>query len=93
MSCQRVIEGIQLMTVYKPIGKLAPRAARLAVAMVENQTFPCDIFFDNQSGVMIPSYIEAPIAVYKHNMDVVIRDGFHSYEDIYRNVMSGVLTN
>jgi D-xylose transport system substrate-binding protein len=93
MSCQRVIEGIQLMTVYKPIGKLAPRAARLAMALAENKPFPQDISFDNQSGVMIPSYIEEPIAVYKHNMDVVIRDGFHSYEDVYRNVMSGVINN
>jgi hypothetical protein len=24
---------------------------------------------------------------------VVIRDGFHSYEDVYRNVMSGVINN
>ncbi|MDR0718357.1 MAG: substrate-binding domain-containing protein [Treponema sp.] len=93
MSCQRVIEGSQFMTVYKPIGKLAPRAAQLAVAMAENKTIPCDLFFDNQSGVMIPSYIEEPIAVYKHNMDVVIHDGFHSYEDVYRNVMSGVINN
>ncbi|MBL7007030.1 MAG: substrate-binding domain-containing protein, partial [Spirochaetia bacterium] len=30
LSCQRVIEGLQLMTVYKPIEKLASRAAELA---------------------------------------------------------------
>ncbi|GHU67082.1 D-xylose ABC transporter substrate-binding protein [Spirochaetia bacterium] len=87
ISCQHIVEGLQLMTVYKPIGKLASRAARLALAIKSGQDFPADTLIDNQSGVMIPSYIEKPIAVNKDNMDVVIRDGFHSREDIYRNVM------
>jgi D-xylose transport system substrate-binding protein len=87
ISCQHIVEGLQLMTVYKPIGKLAARAARLAMAVAEKRDMPHDTLVDNGSGVMIPSYIEAPIAVFKDNMDVVIRDGFHSYEDIYRNVL------
>jgi D-xylose transport system substrate-binding protein len=87
ISCQHIVEGLQLMTVYKPIGKLASRAARLAIAIKSGQDFPSDTLIDNQSGAMIPSYIEKPIAVNKDNMDVVIRDGFHSREDIYRNVM------
>jgi D-xylose transport system substrate-binding protein len=42
---------------------------------------------DNKSGSMISSYIEKPLAVYKDNMETtVIKDGFHSQEDIYRNV-------
>jgi D-xylose transport system substrate-binding protein len=87
INCQRVVEGTQLMTVYKPIGKLAARAARLAMAMAEGQSLPHDILVDNGSGTPVPAYIENPIAVYKDNIDVVIRDGFHSYEDIYRNVL------
>ncbi|AEF82078.1 D-xylose-binding protein [Leadbettera azotonutricia ZAS-9] len=87
ISCQHIVEGLQLMTVYKPIGKLASRAARLAMAIKSGQDFPPDTFTDNQSGTPIPSYIEKPIAVNKDNMDIVIRDGFHSREDIYRNVM------
>jgi D-xylose transport system substrate-binding protein len=57
------------------------------MAIAEKRTIPHDALLDNGSGVQIPSYIEAPIAVFKDNMDVVIRDGFHSYEDIYRNVI------
>ncbi|MDR0708778.1 MAG: substrate-binding domain-containing protein [Spirochaetaceae bacterium] len=87
ISCQYIVEGLQLMTVYKPIGKLAARAAELAMAIAEKRTIPHDMLLDNGSGVPIPSYIEAPIAVFKDNMDVVIRDGFHSYEDVYRNVL------
>jgi D-xylose transport system substrate-binding protein len=87
ISCQHIMEGVQLMTVYKPIGKLAVRAAQLAMAMAKGQPVPYDILKDNGSGVMIPSYLEPTIPVFKDNMDVVIRNGFHSYEDIYRTVM------
>jgi D-xylose transport system substrate-binding protein len=87
ISCQYVVEGLQLMTVYKPIGKLAARAAELAMAIAEKRTMPYDTLSDNGSGVRIPSYIEKPVAVFKENMEVIIRDGFHSYEDIYRNVL------
>lgn len=87
ISCQRVVEGTQLMTVYKPIAKLASRAAQLAIAIAIRQAFPYDLLMDNKSGTMISSYIEKPIAVYKENMEeTVIRDGFHSREDIYRNI-------
>jgi D-xylose transport system substrate-binding protein len=85
ISCQRIVEGIQLMTVYKPIGKLAARAARLAMSIVNKEPAPPDDLLDNGSGVMVPSYIEKPIPVFKDNIDVVIRDGFHSREDVYRN--------
>ena len=87
ISCQYIVEGLQLMTVYKPIGKLAARAAELTMAIAEKRTMPHDTLLDNGSGVQIPSYIEAPIAVFRDNMDVVIRDGFHSREDVYRNVI------
>jgi D-xylose transport system substrate-binding protein len=86
ISCQHIVEGLQLMTVYKPIGKLASQAARLAVALADKTPVPQDVLMDNRSGVMIPSYIEMPVAVNKDTMDVIIRDGFHSYEDVYRNV-------
>ncbi|MDR3337117.1 MAG: substrate-binding domain-containing protein [Treponema sp.] len=90
ISCQHVVEGLQLMTVYKPIGKLGPRAAKLAMSIAENNRLPGDSLADNQSGTMIPTYTEMPIAVYKDNMDVVLKDGFHSYEDIYRNVTADI---
>lgn len=90
-NCQRVVEGTQLMTVYKPIAKLATRAAQLAVAIATHSAFPYDTLMDNKSGTMIASYIEEPTAVYKWNMDeTVIKDGFHSAEDVYRNVLKPV---
>ncbi|MDR1107100.1 MAG: substrate-binding domain-containing protein [Treponema sp.] len=87
ISCQYIVEDLQLMTVYKPIGKLASRAAGLAMAIAEKRTVPHDMLLENGSGVRIPSYIEKPVAVFKENMEVVIRDGFHSREDVYRTVL------
>ena len=81
------------MTVYKPIGRLGVRAAEVAVKMGQNARKtdktdipPPDILMDNQSGSMTPAYLEKVIAIGKDNIDIVIRDGFHSQEDVFRNV-------
>ncbi|SIQ39196.1 xylose-binding protein [Alkalispirochaeta americana] len=85
LSCQRVVEGIQLMTVYKPIQQLATRAAALAVDLAEGTLPEPDRYMDNGSGQEIPFFVEMPQAVFRHNMDeTVIRDGFHSKEAVYR---------
>jgi D-xylose transport system substrate-binding protein len=86
ISCQQVVEGTQLMTVYKPIGTLAVRAARLAAALAKKENIPPpDSLSDNNSGALIPTYMEKTTAIYKDNIDIVIRDGFHSREDVFRN--------
>lgn len=86
VSCQSIVEGTQLMTVYKPIQKLAARAAGLAVSMAKNEMPEPDRFIDNNSGKEIPFYVETPIPVYREDLDsTVISDGFHSREDVYRN--------
>lgn len=36
-ACQRIVEGTQCMTVYKPVEKLARRAAELSVALAEGK--------------------------------------------------------
>jgi D-xylose transport system substrate-binding protein len=85
LSCQRVVEGLQLMTVYKPIEKLAGKAARVAVEIARGNMPEPDRYMDNGSGTEIPYYVEMPLAVFKSNMDeTIIRDGFHSLEDVYR---------
>ncbi len=87
LSTQRVVEGLQLMTVYKPIHRLATRAAEVAVAIAEGNPPEPDRITDNGSGVPIPYYVEDPVAVYASNMDeTIIRDGFHSAEDVYRMI-------
>ncbi len=85
MSTQRVVEGLQLMTVYKPIHKLATRAAQLAVGIATDRMPEPDRYVENGSGQPIPFFMEEPRAVFSWNVDeTVIRDGFHSAEDVYR---------
>ena len=87
LSTQRVVEGLQLMTVYKPIHELATRAVRIAVAIAENRAPEPDRYATNGSGTEIPFYVEDPQAVFSWNMDeTIIRDGFHSAEDVYRTI-------
>lgn len=85
-ACQRIVEGTQMMTVYKPIRKLAYRAAELAMELAagkEIKTNHAPIF---NGKIDIPSEIILPIPVDKSNMDLIIRDGFHRKEDIYLNI-------
>ena len=86
VACQSIVEGTQLMTVYKPIQKLAARAADLAVSMAKKESPEPDRYIDNNSSKEIPFYVETPIPVYRETLDsTVIGDGFHSREDVYRN--------
>jgi D-xylose transport system substrate-binding protein len=85
LACQRVVDGLQLMTVYKPLPSLAMRAAQLAVQMAKKEHPEPDKYFDNKSGTDIPFFVEKPTAVYKEQMEAtVVEDGFHSREDVYR---------
>jgi len=85
LSCQRVVEGLQLMTVYKPIEKLASKAAYVTVQIAKGIIPDPERYVENGSGTEIPYYVEMPKAVFKDNMnETIIRDGFHSAEDVYR---------
>ncbi|NLG04724.1 MAG: sugar ABC transporter substrate-binding protein [Clostridia bacterium] len=86
-ACQRIVEGTQLMTVYKPVEKMAKTAAEYAVKLAKHEEIgETDTFFD---GTYEVPYIKLdPIRVTKDNMDeVVINSGFHLKEDVYMNVI------
>ncbi len=82
-ACQRIINDIQLMTVYKPIDKLASVTAKIAVQMAKNEPINT-IKTIEVGGKNIPYYVLDPIPIYKDNMeDIIIRDGFHRRDEIY----------
>jgi len=84
-ACQRIVEGTQYMTVYKPVDKLASTAAELIIDMAAGkQMEETSSIFDGMYD--IPSIFLEPIAVTKENMDAtVISEGFHLREDVYLN--------
>lgn len=86
-ACQRVIEGTQAMTVYKPIEELAKQAASYAVQLA-NQGKLSDITDMKSNDVgEVPYCGLEPIAVTKDNMDeVIVRSGFHLQDEVYLNM-------
>ncbi len=95
-ACQRIVEGTQLMTVYKPIEKLAKKAAEAAVAMAKKEALPEEgtlSEYDDGNG-MVPYLKIEPIGVTAENIDeIIINSGFHLKEDVYLNVPSKMLEN
>ena len=87
-ACQRIVEGTQIMTVYKPVEKLARRAAECAVAMAEGEEITGSDVGSISNGKKDLPYVKLePVMVTKDNMDEVIIDsGFHSKEEVYLNI-------
>ncbi|MFD1956747.1 D-xylose ABC transporter substrate-binding protein [Paenibacillus thailandensis] len=84
-GAQRIVEGTQTMTVYKPIKRLAETAAELAVKLAKGETVDADRKVNNGK-TEVPSVLLSPIAVDKENIDdTVIADGFHAREDVYKS--------
>lgn len=81
-ACQRIMRGAQTMTIYKPLAKLADRAAEVAVAIGRRQVIVANGTVAN--GLKnVPSVLEDIVAVDKDNMaDTVVKDGFHPAEDL-----------
>lgn len=92
-ACQRIVEGTQEMTVYKPVERMASAAAALAVALGRGEDIT-DSSGDYQVTQVIddgtyeiPYYSLEPIAVTAENMDrEIIDDGFHARADVYLNI-------
>ena len=85
-ACQRIVEGTQTMTVYKPVDKLAKSAAEYAVKIAKNEDIEFSTFIYDGS-YEVPYVKMEPIAVTKDNIDQVIIDGgFHLKEEVYLNV-------
>jgi D-xylose transport system substrate-binding protein len=87
-ALQRIAEGKQTMTVYKPIVPLANAAVEAAIALAKKQPLTNVTNFRNDViGKDIPAILLEVVTVDKDNlMDTVIKDGFAKYEEVYANV-------
>ncbi len=94
---QRILEGTQAMTVYKPIIKEATAAAQLAAALRDGKdvsTLTTGATIKNPQGnASIPSVLEQPEAVDKTNMaSTVIADGYVTKAQVCANLPAGTDT-
>ncbi len=84
-GCQRIVAGTQSMTVYKPIQKLAEKAAELAIALAQKQPLTDKTSTVNNGKKDVSSILLEPIEVDKANLDsTVIADGYQKKEDVYK---------
>lgn len=84
-ACQRIVEGTQCMTVYKPVEKLARRAAELSVKLAQGEELQVGRMISDGSD-LVPFECLEPVAVTKENMDEIITGKYHEASDIYLNV-------
>lgn len=83
VAIQRIAAGEQAMTIYKPVQRLAARAAETAVAMARGRPLIAQAAIDNGK-VQVPTILLDVVTVQKDNIaDTVIADGFHSQADVY----------
>lgn len=85
-ACQRIVEGTQLMTVYKPVAKLAQTAAEDTIKLVMGKELNSTSIM-NDGTYDVPYIALETIAVNAKNIEkVIINSGFHQKEDVYLNV-------
>ncbi|BCS80141.1 sugar ABC transporter substrate-binding protein [Anaerocellum diazotrophicum] len=82
-ACRRIVNGYQLMTVYKPIKKLSNLAIEIAEKIIKKDKLPYTKNFVNNGYKMVPAYLVEPVAVTKNNINLIIKDNYHSYEEIF----------
>jgi D-xylose transport system substrate-binding protein len=83
VACQRIVAGTQAMTVYKPIQRLAESAIDLAVRLAKGRPIVARQTVNNGK-TDVPSVLaDVVVATRENMMDTVIRDGFHTRQEVY----------
>lgn len=96
-ACQRIVEGTQTGTVYKPLKPLNTAACELAVAVAKGEDEDKESAVDSSLGEWqtlnngqkdVDSFTVPVEAIDKDNMYEIIckRDNFHTVEEVYKNV-------
>src|SRR5262245_26332332 len=85
-AVQRIVEGKQTMTIYKPIQPLAFAAVDSAIKLARGEKPEAKDKINN-GRVDVPAMLFEPMVLDKNNvMQTVIKDGYHKLEDVYKNV-------
>lgn len=84
-ALQRIAEGKQSMTIYKPIQPLVVAAIDAALKLAHGEKVAANdkILAVNRE---VPAvYIDIQV-IEKNNLMDVIKDGYHKYEDVFKNI-------
>ncbi len=85
-AVQRIVQGEQTMTIYKPIQPLAFSAVDSALKLAQGEKLDAKDAINNGK-INVPSILFEPVVVDKSNVvQTVIKDGYHKLEEVYKNV-------
>lgn len=83
VACRNILSGYQSMTVYKPLKKLAEKAAEICKKIVDNQKITDATATQSNGMIDVPAILLEPIMVDKNNMkETVIADGHIKESDL-----------
>ncbi|NNE99820.1 MAG: substrate-binding domain-containing protein, partial [Pyrinomonadaceae bacterium] len=86
-ALQRIAEGKQTMTVYKPITPLATGAVDAAIKLAKKEEIESEAFESEGVDGEIRALLFEVIVVDKDNLqETVIKDGWATYDEVYKNV-------
>lgn len=87
-ALQRIAEGKQTMTVYKPIIPLANAAVEAAIKLAKKEPLTdAKPFMNDALKKEIPAILLEVTVVDKENLlTTVIKDGFATFDDVFKNV-------
>lgn len=87
-ALQRIAEGKQTMTIYKPIIPLASGAVDAAIKLAKKESLTDAKPFRNETiGKEVPAILlEVQVADKDNLMTTVVKDGYAKFEDVYKNV-------
>ena len=85
-ACQRIAQGTQSMSVYKPLKVLAAQGAEAAFKMATGKPLVATRTVNNGK-IDVPSVLNDIYVADKSNLvSRVIKDDFQSYDEVYRGV-------
>lgn len=85
-ACRRIVEGKQTMSVYKKLENLANTAIASAIEIANGKKVETNDTYNNGSKDVPTIALDLLIATKDNMMDLIIADGFQSYDEVYANI-------
>ncbi len=84
-ACQRIVEGTQSITVYKPIEAIATKAADIAIEIAKKGSCESTQLTVNNGKIMVPALLLPPMLVNVKTIGLtVVADGYLKKNRIYQ---------
>ena len=85
-ACQRIVEGDQVMTVWKPDNEMSRILIESCIKLLNGET-PDTNGTINNGFKDVPAVLVEPVVVDKNNMmDTIIAAGYYPKDEVYKNV-------